>query len=63
MNINIELTEADVKRLIVAEIQRIGGDALCTAIEKEVVIEVKSKQNYKAEWEKADIRARFVRLT
>lgn len=58
-NINIELTEADVRRLVRSELERIMGDISLS--DKDVQVEVKSKQNYKAEWEPAAFRARVVK--
>jgi len=57
MQIKIEFTEADLKKLILAEVERIhGGIPLDSPI---IDILVKSKQNYKAEWENAAFRATF----
>lgn len=50
------MTEDDIRRAISAHISsQIGLDISCADIR----IEVKSKQNYKAEWELAAIRAEF----
>ena len=56
MKINIELTESDLKRLILEELRRQLPDAALA--ENNVLIEVKSKQNYRSEWETASFRAR-----
>jgi len=56
MKVEIELTEEDVKKLVLAEIQRKSGDINLKL--EDIKIEVKSKQNYKSEWEPADFRAR-----
>jgi len=57
MNIVIELTEHDVKRLVCDELQRRMGDIQLEA--NDVKIETKSSQNYKSEWETAHFRARI----
>lgn len=57
MNIEITLTEFDLKRLVADELQRRLGDTPLEA--NEVKIEVKSTQNYKSEWETANFRARI----
>lgn len=55
MNLHLELTEADLKKLILDEInERLNG---LPVTEHEIRIEVKSKQNYKSEWEAASFRA------
>lgn len=60
MNIKIELTEKDIKKLIVEHIRSVMGDV--SIDENFIGIHVKSKQNYKAEWETADIRAVYERM-
>jgi len=57
MNINIEIGELDLKKLIMDEIHRQLGDV--PFLPEKVIIEVKSKQNYKAEWETANFRAKI----
>lgn len=58
MHIEIRITEQDVKSLILAELaRRLGEIPLDPA---GVKIEVKSKQNYKSEWEVADFRATYL---
>lgn len=59
MTINIELTEADVKQLVLKHLSTLLEFELT---DKDVKIEVKSRQNYKSEWEEAAFRARVVRL-
>jgi hypothetical protein len=50
----IEITEDEVKRLIHQHLlDKLGG---CAFDEKRVVIETKSKQNYRSEWETAAFR-------
>jgi hypothetical protein len=58
MHIDIRLTEQDVKFLVLAELARRLGEIPLdpTAVK----IEVKSKQNYKSEWEVADFRATYL---
>jgi DNA-binding NtrC family response regulator len=56
MDIQIKLTEADVRRLVKNEIERLTGQEI---VESNIRIEVKSKQNYKAEWEVAAFRAEY----
>ena len=55
MKIEIEYTEKELKELILKDISKklgtIGFD------EKSVKIMVKSKQNYRAEWEEVSFRA------
>lgn len=55
MQIEITLTETDLKRLVIAELQSRLGNVVIEP--KDVRIQVKSKQNYKADWEVADFRA------
>ncbi len=51
----IELSERDLQKLIQDHIQKKLGSY---SFDKEkVVIEVKSKQNYRSEWERAAFRA------
>jgi len=60
MNINIVLSEEDLKKLVVKEL----SDKLNCNIDIGVVkIEVKSKQNYKSEWEPAAFRATIIQDT
>jgi hypothetical protein len=56
MNIEITLTEADLRALVVNELERRMGDIKLEA--SDVKIETKSSQNFKAEWETAHYRAR-----
>lgn len=54
MKIKVELTSDDLKKLVVQHLQ----DHINSTIKADdVKIEVKSKQNYKSEWEIADFRA------
>lgn len=56
MNIEITLTEHDLKKLVMDEIARRMGELPLDA--SDVKIETKSTQNYKAEWETGNFRAR-----
>ena len=58
MNLTIQLDEKDLKQLVCDELQRKLGDITIDA--SKVTIEVKSKQNYKSEWESAAFRATFI---
>lgn len=55
MNLKIEISELELKKLIVAELKTRLGEV--TFEPDNVQIEVKSKQNYRAEWEQANFRA------
>ena len=55
MKIRIEIDEAALKRIIMKELRDSLGDVRLD--EKKVQIEVKSKQNYKSEWDPAAFRA------
>ena len=56
LRVNVEITEADLRKLIA---EHIGMKIGHPCEEKDVVIEVKTKANWKAEWERGDFRARF----
>ncbi len=56
MNIQIELTEKELRELVFNHLEAVLGDVRLE--ETDVLIEVKSKQNYKSEWEIAAFRAR-----
>lgn len=60
MDLTIQLTEQDIKHLVYAEIARRLGDIKFEP--SQVKLEVKSKQNYKSEWETAAFRA-YVTIT
>ena len=51
----IELSEVDVRKLVKSHIESIIG---ASVEESDVNIEVKSKQNYKSEWEQAAFRVK-----
>lgn len=55
MKIRIEIDEATLTRLVVDHLTAQLGDL--TPDEKQIRIEVKSKQNWKSEWETAAFRA------
>lgn len=56
MRMLVELSESDVKKLIVNAISATVGYQVPPG---DVRILVKSKQNYKSEWEAADIKAEY----
>lgn len=55
MDIIITLGEKQIRDLLIAHLQAVLGSIEFDA--SKLTIEVKSKQNYKAEWERADFRA------
>lgn len=55
--IHVELTTDDLKKLILNDLQSKLGDAGDSLKIQDVRIQVKSTQNYKAEWEVAAFRA------
>jgi len=58
MKINIEINEKQVKTLILEHLRnKLGPDIMIA--EKDIQIQVKSKQNYKSEWEIAHFKAVF----
>lgn len=59
MKVSVTLTEEDLQRLVYQELQERLGSIIFSS--NEVVIEVKSKQNYKSEWEPAAFRATVVK--
>lgn len=60
MKIDIELDEQYLRRLILKDLQAKLGDVELS--EKDITIEVKSRQNYRAEWEAAAFRARTTKF-
>ena len=55
MKIRIDIDEETVRKLVAMHIREVtGNDAIAS---KDVTIEVKSKQNFKSEWEQASFRA------
>lgn len=57
MKINIDLTDKDFQLAVADYIQRHTG---VEPSEYTMIIEVKSKQNYKSEWEQAELRVKFM---
>ena len=57
MKIKVTIDELELKKLVVRELQNKMGDILIDI--KDVNIMVKSKQNYKPEWEEAEFKAEF----
>lgn len=55
MKVHIELSEKELRSLILSYIQEKMGDA--TIKMEDIKIETKSTQNYKSEWENAAFRA------
>lgn len=55
MKIHIEISEKELRQLVFNHVCEILGDV--TIKEEDVKIQVKSKQNYKSEWESAAFRA------
>ena len=56
MKIEIELTEVELRKLVYDHILSLMGEVKLE--ERDIAIEVKTKQNYKAEWESGQFRAR-----
>lgn len=56
MKLTIELTEKEIRTALANHISNVFGIQFSV---EEVPIEVKSKQNYKSEWESAAIRINF----
>lgn len=54
MKLKIELTEKELKKLVLEYINSVVNTSV---EEKDIQILVKSKQNYKSEWEQAEFRA------
>lgn len=57
MRVKLELSELELRKLVLEYFRSKLGDLMLD--EKYMIIEVKSKQNYKSEWEKADFRATY----
>jgi len=60
MRVNIELTEDNVKEIILE--QKLGGGVVPFNRDN-VIIETRSKQNYKSEWETAEFRVTYIKET
>jgi len=59
MKITVQLSEQDIKNLILKKFQDEMPN--CHVEKKDITILVKSKQNYKSEWESATIKASIER--
>lgn len=60
MTIKIDISEQDIKNILAKYIsEQIGNPVDATKI----CIEVKSKQNFKSEWERADFKAQYISST
>jgi hypothetical protein len=60
MQITVEVNETELKRIVVSHIEQYFNTNEFTIFDpNKVLIEVKSKQNYKSEWETAAFRARY----
>lgn len=60
MNLRIEINEQDLKSLVAVFIQEQTGQSVSV---ENIKIEVKSKQNYKSEWEEAAFKAVYTKNT
>lgn len=56
MKVKIEIGSKTLRKLVLDHIQQAMGEGVIVA-EENVVILVKTKQNYKAEWESGDFKA------
>lgn len=56
MKINLEITETELRELVHDKLKRMLGEDISLET-SDINIEVKSKQNYKSEWELASFRA------
>lgn len=56
MNVNVKMDEAEIRQAIVEFIEKRTG---VSVMPSRVIIEVKSSQNYKSEWEIAKFRCNF----
>ena len=59
MIINIKIRSTEVKKLIFAHLKDVLGESFSDQQINNVKIEVKSKQNYRSEWEEADFRVTY----
>jgi restriction endonuclease Mrr len=57
MKIRVEINESQVKKLILDYLDNVLS--VNTLKSEDVIIEVKSKQNYKSEWEVANFRVTY----
>lgn len=58
MNIQLQITEDDLKRLVKEHLSNVLN---VTLAESDIRIEVKTTQNYKAEWEVGKFRATVIK--
>lgn len=58
MKMTIHLTEDDIKQACIALIEK-KLEVSLSASQSSLLIEVKSKQNYKSEWERAAFKGTF----
>lgn len=58
MKIQVEITEKELRTMVLQRLRNELGEAAEKLEEKDIAIEVKSQQNYKSEWERAAFRAR-----
>lgn len=56
MKLHLEIAERDLRRLVIAHVKDLLGTIEIK--DGDITIEVKSRQNYKSEWEPAEFRAR-----
>jgi hypothetical protein len=57
MKVKIEIDENELKKMLIEKFESMFNDTNFDA--SKLVIEVKSTQNYKSEWEPAAFRARY----
>jgi len=60
MKISISIDELELRKLVHSHLQEKLGDVALSP--NDIEIEVKSKQNYKSEWEVAAFRARVEKV-
>lgn len=58
MKIQVQITEKELRTMVLERLKSELGDAAARLDDSDVQIEVKSKQNYRSEWEQAAFRAR-----
>lgn len=57
MKVKVEITEKELRELVWERLRELLGAAADNVIATDVAIQVKSKQNYRSEWEEAAFRA------
>lgn len=55
MNIKVEIGNQELRNMLMLRLAELMPETTLT--DQDIRIEVKSKQNYKAEWEDAEVRA------